>query len=304
MYSIKQIYRGLRNPLLVGRQLNKLYYSYRGIESHPKAVNFLDEDWDNLIILDACRYDSFVEHADLSNGKLEHRYSLGSATPEFTEKTFADRRLGDTVYVGANTWFLKLRDEINAAIHHFVDLQNGDYEVTWINEELEVVTPETVTRHAQQVQSEYPDKRLIIHYLQPHHPFIGPTGEKYLSHQSNSLMEVFREAGPDVDERLLRKAYNENLERVLKAVEDLLPELTGKTVVTADHGEMLGDRHEVVPTRDYGHPKAIYNDILVKVPWYVVDTGERKEVIEEEIREQYIEMEEVDEQLRDLGYVV
>lgn len=304
MYSIDQIRRGIQNPLLIGRQLNKLYYSYRGIESHPQAVNFLDEDWDNLIILDACRYDSFVKHANLSSDKLGHRYSLGSATSEFTKKTFADRRLGDTVYVGANTWFLKLRDEINAAIHHFVDLQNGDYEVAWVDEELKVVTPETVTRHAQRVQSEYPNKRLIIHYLQPHHPFIGPTGEEYLSHQSNSLMEVFQEAGSDVDDRLLRKAYNENIKRVTKSVEDLLPELTGKTVVTADHGEMLGDRHEIVPTKDYGHPNAIYNDILVKVPWYVVDTGKRKRVIEEEAREQYVEMEVVDEQLRDLGYVV
>ncbi|PSP82761.1 hypothetical protein BRC96_11175 [Halobacteriales archaeon QS_6_64_34] len=303
MYSMDQIRRGIRNPLLIGRQLNKLYYSYRGIKSHPGAVNFLDEDWDNLIILDACRYDSFAEHADLP-GELEHRYSLGSATPEFTEKNFAGRGLGDTVYVGANTWFLKLQDEIDAEIHHFVDLQNGDHDVTWVDKGLKVVTPESVTHHAKRIQHEYPNKRIIVHYLQPHHPFIGPTGQKHLSHQSNSLMEVFREAGPNVNRQQLWKAYDENLKRVLETVEDLHPELTGKTVVTADHGEMLGDRHEIVPTRDYGHPKGIYNDTLVKVPWNVIETGERKEIIKEESREQYVESEAVNEQLRDLGYVV
>lgn len=305
VYSLDQIISGIKNPLLIGREINKQYYSRRWpSQHHPQAVNFLDEDWDNLIILDACRYDSFVEHADIP-GKLEHRYSLGSATPEFIRSNFTDKTLNGTVYLGANTWLLKLKTEINAEIHHFVDLQNGDYEVSWVDESLKVVAPETVTRFAKQIQKKYPNKRHIIHYLQPHHPFVGPTGKKYLSHQSNSLMEVFRNADSDVNRDLLRKAYNENLERVLNTVNNLLPELTGKTVVTADHGEMLGDRHEVVPTQDYGHPKGIYNDTLVKVPWNVIESDERREIIEEKPRNrQKVDTEAVNEQLRNLGYVI
>lgn len=301
MYSLDQLYRGVRNPRLIGRELNRRYYTHIAQES-PEAVNFLDEDWDNLIILDACRYDLFSQMADLP-GDLEYRYSLGSATYEFVRKNFQNRVQHDVVYVGANTWLLKLRDEIDAEIHHFVDLQNGDYDVTWADEKLNVVTPETVTHHAIRTEDEYPNKRLIIHYLQPHHPFIGPTGKQHFTHQSSSLMDVIRESD-GMNRENLYEAYRENLEFVLDEVNDLIPELTGKTVVTADHGEMLGDRHEIVPTRDYGHPYGIYNETLTKVPWHVVDTGERKEVIEEEPDQRLeVDMDALNDQLRNLGYV-
>jgi hypothetical protein len=305
MYSFDQLYRGIRHPQQIGRELNRIYYKYNDPrKSEPLARNFLDEDWDNLIILDACRYDSFLRCADLT-GELEHRYSLGSTTFEFIKTNFSGRKLYDTVYVGANTWLLKLKDEINAEIHYFVDLQNGKYDVSWVSEELKVVSPETVTHYAKLFNEKYPNKRLIIHYLQPHHPFIGPTGKKYLSHQSNSLMEVVREADAEVDEDRVREAYDENLGLVLEEVSNLIPELTGKTVVAADHGEMLGDRYEVVPTRDYGHPYGIYTDILTKVPWNIIDSGERKKIIEEEPEhDQQHDMARVNQHLRDLGYVV
>ncbi|MFW6130788.1 MAG: hypothetical protein ACOC56_06340 [Atribacterota bacterium] len=37
---------------------------------------FLEEEWDNLIILDACRYDTFKKYNDISED-LEFRYSRG-----------------------------------------------------------------------------------------------------------------------------------------------------------------------------------------------------------------------------------
>ena len=43
------------------------------------GTHIMDEDWDNLIILDACRYDLF-EEVNTIDGTLESRISLGSAS--------------------------------------------------------------------------------------------------------------------------------------------------------------------------------------------------------------------------------
>lgn len=67
------------------------------------GIDVMDQDWDNLIILDACRADYFEQVADLSIFD-EYRVvtSKASATPEFVEKTFTGREFGDTVYVNSN----------------------------------------------------------------------------------------------------------------------------------------------------------------------------------------------------------
>lgn len=303
MYTLSDIWRGLRNHRAAGRELNRLVYrAGTDGEYNDRGTNFLEEDWDNLLILDACRYDLFTEVAELP-GETEYRISRGAATYEFVRANFAGKRLHDTVYVGANTWFLKLQNEIDAEVHDFIDLQHGEDEVEFAVEKLDVPNPESVTTAARNTDERYPNKRLIIHYLQPHHPFIGSKGKDWFTHQSSSLTEVIDQT-PDATRGRVREAYRENLEMVLPEVEKLLESLSGRTVITADHGEMLGERHQYVPTRDYGHHEGIYNDALVKVPWHVVPDIERKEIVSEEPKDRSVDPDTVDERLRDLGYVV
>jgi membrane-anchored protein YejM (alkaline phosphatase superfamily) len=206
--------------------------------------------------------------------------------------------------VGANTWFLKLRDEIDAEVHAFIDLQHGDYDVEWINEELNVVTPETVTKITKKIAEQYPNKRLIVHYLQPHHPFIGPTGRDIFDHQSQSLTDVVSKATDHASDKDLREAYQENVDIVIDEVKKLLPTLNGKTVVTADHGEMLGDRHDFIPTKDYGHHKGIFNNSTVGVPWHIVEHSSRKDIVSEPPEREPVDIDRIDQQLRDLGYKI
>ena len=294
----------MKSPRSIAREFNRFFYrrAWR-YKRNLKGTNFLEEDWDNLIILDACRYDYFSEYSDLP-GKLEYRYSLGSKTKETIRENFKGKELKDIVYLSDNSWFLKLRDKIGAKIHRFIDLNNEGYEVDYAVQDLGVVTPETVTEHAKRIHNDFPNKRLIVHYLQPHHPFLGSTGEKYFSHSSSSLWDVVREADLSSKPEVVRKAYKENLQLVLEEVEELIPHLKGKTVITADHGEMLGERLPYFPVREYGHPRGIYNDILTKVPWNVIDSDERKEIIEEEPEEkEEVDEEELDSRLRNLGYL-
>lgn len=272
-------------------------------EYNPNGTGIFERDWDNLIILDACRYDLYEQIIkNQMGGNLQKRETLASATYRFIPANFSGKTLYDIVYIGGNNWFLKLRDEINAALHRFIDLQqNADVE--FAVPQLNVAKPESVTEQAINAAETYPHKRLIVHYLQPHHPFIGEFGHKHFQANSTSLSEVVTDA--NAGRNLVRKAYVENLKIVLKEVRELLRAFNGRTVITADHGEMLGDRHDYIPMQDYGHHRHIWNDATVVVPWHVFDTGERKQIISEEPNDQPdVDHEKVKENLRNLGYRV
>jgi hypothetical protein len=303
VYSLQSLLQGVRNPQKVGREINKLIHTRGGRHNYnPDGIDIFDQDWDNLIILDACRYDLFAEIAELP-GELKPVYSRGSATYNFISANFANRKVHDTVYVGGNSWFLKLKDEINAEVHDFIDLQYSDEDVDWAHEELLAVTPETVTEAAIEADEKYPNKRLIIHYIQPHHPFIGSIGRESFIQQSSSLIDVIKAS--DTSDEPLWQAYKENLEIVLPEVRNLLDTIPGKTVVTADHGEMLGDRHDYIPVRDYGHHKGIFNDATVKIPWLINETNNRKKIVSDPpVGNDSINMESVNDQLQHLGYKI
>ncbi|WP_227015524.1 hypothetical protein [Haloarcula sp. JP-L23] len=167
--------------------------------------------------------------------------------------------------------------------------------------------PEVLTEKALDAAEEYPNKRLAVHYIPPHHPFKGPTADEHFpsyEDQSDALFERIQRGDLDIDDETLRQAYVENLEWVLPEVERLLSELDGKTVVTADHGELLGDRTAPVPVRDYGHHVGLYVDQLVEVPWYESTNGSRRRIVPEEPDTDVtdVEKESVEQRLEELGY--
>lgn len=300
---MSNIKRALRNPrlLLVKalRLVNQAYHRRFYTRSHnPDGVGIFEKDWDNLIILDACRYDAFEDMSDLP-GSLNSQRSFGSTTYEFIRANFAGRELYDTVYVSANGWFKYLAEQINADVHKFIGLHTSEY-----REETGITTPpEVVTQKAKETTEEFPNKRLIVHYLQPHSPYIGPIGREHFE-MGVDIYEVLNKSESTPQE--LRHAYNENLQIALDEVSSLLKSLDGKTVITADHGEMLGERSSPLPFADYGHSAGMYVDELVKVPWNVVDEDSRREIISEDPNEDFDETDEehLEEHLRDLGYKV
>ncbi len=141
------------------------------------------EDWDVLIVLDAARYDVFADLCDgYLDGELEKRRSRGSATPEWAAKTFTEPH--DITYFSANPF-------INSTGVPLKDMpQGGAYGYDWTAEEhfsdvIDIwrtewdstqgtVPPERMNRA---VRERMPlDDRTIIHYLQPHAPFINESG--------------------------------------------------------------------------------------------------------------------------------
>ncbi len=137
-----------------------------------REVRIMEEDWDNLIILDACRYDYFSRlYRDYFHGKLKKVASLASSTLEWCKKSF-QKRYDDVVYVSANP-YINSKSELEGFgakihFHKVVDVWDSGW-----NERLGTVHPKEVNRALRMSIERYPSKRFIIHYLQPHGPYIG-----------------------------------------------------------------------------------------------------------------------------------
>jgi len=265
------------------------------------GVHVLCEDWDNLIILDACRYDDFIDHTRFDS--VQSRRSLGSDSREFTVRNFGGEH-HDIVYVTANPYTASHSGEF----HHIISLLGDGWD-----EEYNTVLPGTVASAAREAVSRYSNKRIIAHFMQPHLPAIGPMRHELPGkdfHPAESANADLPEVLPtwsslrfginNVTVKKVRRAYLENLERVLDIAEPLAKELPGKTVITADHGELFGERLWPIPVRGWMHPSGVRIEELVKVPWVEVD-GERRDIVSEPPTGGEV-AEVTESQLRALGY--
>jgi hypothetical protein len=247
------------------------------------------EEWDYLIILDGCSYDYFRMLNSIP-GKLSCVISPASGTGFWAMRTWT--RPYNAIYISANP-------QINSMGYvpvrgvGLMKLINPSNFIKIINAWLEgCVPPERMNSY---VISNLP-AHMIIHYLQPHAPFIGDVKlpvagtervRKWLA-RNNLGAEYYREA------------YMSNLKRVLRAVKSLLPYLEGKIVITADHGYWDGSKDKF----EHGG----FSTYLHKVPWFEVSNEfTPKKANKEKQKTNPIfalkEKEEIRRRLESLGYL-
>lgn len=128
-------------------------------------------NWDYLIILDACRYDYFKKvYQDFLAGKLKKVLSPATRTEEWLKKTFRGY-YEDIVYISANPIInSKFIVWDFCAKEHFYEIIDVWY-WGW-DEDYGTVPPWKVNQAVQKVVKKYSNKRLVIHYMQPHAPYI------------------------------------------------------------------------------------------------------------------------------------
>ncbi|MEF8757611.1 MAG: hypothetical protein V5A33_05200, partial [Halobacteriales archaeon] len=147
-------------------------------ESLP-GQNVIGSEWDYLVVLDAARYDVFASvHDEYLDGDLQKRRSVGSATPEWAAKTFTGDH--EFTYVSGNPFINSLGTPLNelrwgasagyewTAADHIADIDDV-WQTGW-NEDLGAVTPSAVSEAAREHLPA--ENRLVVHYLQPHAPYI------------------------------------------------------------------------------------------------------------------------------------
>jgi len=285
-----------------------------------KPINIVHEQWDTLIILDACRYDYFEQmYARYFVGDLSKRLSCGSCTDQWRNLSFPDY-YEDIVYITANPQISKTSSVYGyLASEHFYEVHEV-WKYGW-NEELGTVFPQTLTDAAIDILKNTKHKRVIIHYLQPHAPYlvldslwqgrnmsdvnlrnktIENKGYKECSaikkgllnyalrffkkvnllgnHPDWYLRKFFKIAPKTPMEAALRHcnteglriAYRANLELVLAQVARLLQHLNGRIVISADHGDLLGENN------NFSHPKDSFDPILREVPWLIIEKSKNQ----------------------------
>lgn len=294
-YSFSSLRTAISHPWIVrrevglfGRQLNQAWYQRFPADSDQ----FMNADWDTLILLDSCRYTDFAAAWE-DDGKLSSRTSPGSESWEFMQAEFVGEQHHDTVYVTANPY----TGNLEPGIFHTVDPVYQNYDRF-------IIEPEPVAQAARQAHERYPDKRIIVHFMQPHQPYIGSFGQT-LPHSSEfgeTIWMVVRDLSMEPTIEDVRRAYRENLSIVTEHAMDLYEEITGKVIISADHGELLGERLRPIPVRDYGHHPSLHVPELITVPWLELPHQERRSITQEPPDDQDLP-EATEDQLDALGYV-
>jgi hypothetical protein len=259
-------------PYVLGTA-TRLHPSYPG---YRNAVRVMEEDWDNLIVLDACRADVFEDVADFDYfDEYTRKVSLGSHSSEWTERNFARREFGDTVYVSANPHTAMIAED---SFHELIEMRETDFD-----EEMQTVLPERIVDATIDAYGDHEDKRLIVHFMQPHAPF------------------VYEGASPppfEGTEEEYWSEYEKTLEHVLSYARELADEIGGKTVITADHGQSY--QTNLLNIEINPHPPRVRLPELVVVPWAIRD-GERREIQDEGVRQAELS-DDLESRLRNLGY--
>lgn len=264
------------------KNLSKIYKKFRKLQGEI-LVKFLGwsvfsevRKFDIIFLLDGCRYDTFSK-INFLPGRLEKRISLGSCTPEWAKKSFPKKPLENLVYLSANPFVSSYYLEKWKRAGVFGRLE-ALWDYAW-DESLNTVPPEAVVRAFVKFLEEEKDKKFFVHFMQPHHPFIGRTRIKESGWKvSRETVKNGRkgEEGANIyalvekgiiSTHLFKKAYEDNLRLVLEEVDKIRPKLKGKRVlITSDHGELLGEYGM------FGHPEGLYLPELIEVPYFVLES--------------------------------
>ncbi len=257
---IDRVYKELKNNL--PRQEKLIWYG----------------DFDVLIILDACRYDIFsgIYTKYIDNSYLIPAWSPASVTLDWLKKVWGIKYWDDIVYVTAspliNKSHLIPQFDANKYFKEIIEVWDSGW-----SPELITVPPQNVNLAVKAVITKYNlrgvkigrDYRLVIHYVQPHAPYIGLrklTKAIITSELATSVIDVtvrkFKQFHGDYSidylmlyilssnlsskelKYLIRREYTSNLKWVLSYVARLIKYLSKyklRIVLTADHGELLGE---------------------------------------------------------------
>lgn len=241
--------------------------------SHSELLRSVD--WRYLVLLDACRFDVFSEvYQDVGlRGALQEANSEALDTPLWYRKHWSGDHLGVSL-IGAHPY--PWRSEVDvaknfgAAFAVFSDRGN----LGWGG----VVHPQRLCNFASRIMTERVSQQWIIHFEQPHLPYVDTLGMAFLENEigvglagedwikyNPKLYDAVEQWGRQHGWDVLKACYESSLRETLSIVGLWCSRLRGgQVVITSDHGEHLGEGNI------YGHPHGAGPGILTRVPWLEV----------------------------------
>jgi hypothetical protein len=283
---------------------------------YPIGTNVFEKEWDVLILLDTCRVDALQsvasEYDFLTN--VESLVSVGSTSSEWIANTFREEYLdviNNTAYVTGNGHSQRVLSNqvypdpqyqtpgwpIKMNFVHERDLLLLDQPWAYVEEdEPGHVSADAVTDRTISVGREYDWDRIVVHYSQPHSPYVSNAimeDRELFSYEDDPFPEL-REG--NVSKDVVWEAYISELHGVLESVETLLKNIDApKVAISADHGEAFGEWGM------YGHVQGMLHPDVKIVPW-AETSAEDTHTVEPEIEHSDEEIQSMKEQLEALGY--
>ncbi|MDG5776139.1 hypothetical protein VB773_02060 [Haloarculaceae archaeon H-GB2-1] len=232
-------------------------------------------------MLDTCRVDALravaPEYEFISD--VDSIISVGSTSSEWIANTFRERYtpdINETAYLSANAFSERVIEERQFPIESpFVDWRTVTadefllLDQAWRHgpdPEYKHMSAEDLTDRAIVAAREYDPDRLIVHYSQPHKPYVAnaKAEDRELRFFEREPFRALREG--DTDYQTVWESYLDNLRMGLDSVERLLANIDAdRVVLSADHGESFGEYGGVI----YGHPRAVPHPHVKRVPWAV-----------------------------------
>ncbi|WP_247002212.1 hypothetical protein [Halosolutus gelatinilyticus] len=257
------------------------------------GTNVFSREWDLLIILDTCRVDALEAVAPEYDfipdvGSIR---SVGGRSPEWIAKTFVEKyedEIRRTGYLSANVFperILRNRHHESASISDeqltyrllrripTVDVDAlGHFEYLYryepvgepgpLGHEGGGTPPRYVTDRGIQVGRRDDLDRVILHYLQPHPPYVVNALREGRDELYRYEYDWWGYLGETGDYETIWETYLDELRYVLDDVELLLENVDAETVaISADHGEAFGEYWE------YGHKTGSLHPKVRTVPW-------------------------------------
>lgn len=268
---------------------------FRRVGQHIGKPIWSRDDWDVLVVLDACRTDLMrevlAEYPELPDDVDTH-WSNASCSIDWQLRNWKGRpeHTRNAGYVTANPFAEHEMPDARSAdlgdeeIGHLAPLYRTDWQE--IKPGISTVPPEAVTDHtisAWRARHDLGINRLVAHYMQPHEPYITRPEWGDGDHELlGNLIDPEQEAGSsiwplledgEVDRDEFWEVYKDNLRWVLDDVVDrLLPNVDGRVVLTADHGNAMGEWGE------WHHPPGAIGPSVRKVPWVGIGCYDDKSV--------------------------
>ena len=225
-----------------------------------------------MFIMDAMRFDIFkelIEENKVSGSLLKVR-SEGCETGVWMRNTFTEPSYKDIVLVSNSVIYWRTSNRhLLPKFYKTNPLWKGWRKLNaFTYKDAIIYSTSEVLREAQKDAVINKDKKLLIHELPPHLPFCEETGVEFIDKHGGNMpiYETIKKYATNNEEKWaeIREYYKRSawmsLETVLSC--KWLRE-RGGLVITADHGEMIGEHNT------YGH--AILhgdNPALRHVPWF------------------------------------
>jgi len=253
-----------------------------------------ERDWDLMIILDACRFDMMADVASDYNWLLtpERVRSAATGTKGWMRANFHsahEDEMAETTYISASPWTETLcnPNDFNQLVevwrHGYVD-------------DLHVTPPRAVTDRAIRIGRESAADRYLVHYLQPHAPFLAhhERNTAFMDEYENSVWRAILRGR--IDSEWVLDAYEQNLRDVLPEVKLLIDNFDADDVIiTSDHGNAIGEWGL------YGHGGPAIKP-KTTVPW--IETSANDQMTHESELSSNQESPSDEEQLKNLGYML